>query len=96
MGRSRKSPVPFKQQAHTALERLLATIQKAGGSAATIIKVNAYLDTMSDFPQWDEIYRAMIPSGPMPARTSIEIGGFAEPLLLEIDAVATTTSNAPA
>lgn len=86
-------PVPFKDQARTALERLLATIQRAGGSGETIIKVNAYLATISDFTDWDEIYRSMIPMHPMPARTSIEIGGFAEPLLLEVDAVALAAST---
>ena len=86
-------PVPFGQQAHTALEHLLATIRHGGGSAETIIKVNAYLATISDFPEWDQIYRSMIPTNPMPARRSIEIGGFAEPLLLEVDAVALAESH---
>jgi 2-iminobutanoate/2-iminopropanoate deaminase len=87
-------PVPFREQARTALERLLATIQRAGGTAETIIKVNAYLATISDFAEWDEIYRSMISTHPMPARTSVEIGGFAEPLLLEVDAVAVATRTA--
>jgi hypothetical protein len=36
----------------------------------------------------------MISVRPMPARTSIEIGGFAEPLLREVDAVALATGTA--
>ena len=81
-------PVPFEAQARTALERVRATIAEAGGRANTIIKVNAYLATMSDFAEWDEIYRSMIPADGLPARTSVEIGGFVEPLLLEVDAIA--------
>jgi enamine deaminase RidA (YjgF/YER057c/UK114 family) len=80
--------VPFREQARVALERLFGTIREAGGDIATIIKINAYLATMSDFPEWDEIYRATIPLKRMPARTSIGIGGFVKPLLLEVDAVA--------
>lgn len=80
--------VPFREQAQTALKRLFATINEAGGSAETIIKINAYLATMSDFPEWDRVYRSMIEARPMPARTSVGIGGFVEPLLLEVDAVA--------
>lgn len=80
--------VPFGTQARTALERLIGTLTEAGGSARTIIKVNAYLATMSDFAEWDEIYRSVLPADELPARTSVGIGGFVEPLLLELDAVA--------
>jgi len=84
--------VPFGEQARTALTRLLETIESAGGRADTIIKINAYLATIADFPEWDAIYRSMLNLQLMPARTTVQIGGFAEPLLLEIDAVALTTA----
>jgi 2-iminobutanoate/2-iminopropanoate deaminase len=80
-------PVPLEQQVRTALTRLLATVELAGGSRETILKVNAYLASGEDFETYDAIYRELIGPEPMPARTTVEIGSFAAPILFEVDAV---------
>lgn len=79
-------PVPFEVQARTALERLIASVEAAGGSLETIIKINAYLSTLDDFPAFDAVYREVIDVTPKPARTTVEIARFPEPVLVEIDA----------
>lgn len=42
---------------------------------------------MADFPVYDE-YRSMISVTPKPVRTTVQVGAFVDPLLIEIDAVA--------
>lgn len=82
------APVPFGRQAERALDALTATVSRLGGSAETILKINAYLADMADFPEWDRIWRERLPLDPMPARTSVQVGGFIDPLLVELDCVA--------
>jgi enamine deaminase RidA (YjgF/YER057c/UK114 family) len=43
---------------------------------------------MDDFETYDEIYRRVIAVQPKPVRTTVQIGGFVDPLLIEVDAVA--------
>jgi enamine deaminase RidA (YjgF/YER057c/UK114 family) len=78
--------VPFAVQARTALERMVAAVEAAGGSMATIIKVNAYLQTLDDFPAFDAVYRDVLRLDAMPARTTVEVARFFAPMLVEVDA----------
>jgi 2-iminobutanoate/2-iminopropanoate deaminase len=80
--------VEFAGQAETALRRLVTVVESAGGSIATILRINGYLRTMDDFETYDEIYRRVIAVQPKPVRTTVQIGGFVDPLLIEVDAVA--------
>lgn len=80
--------VPLEVQVETALRRLVQVVEAAGGSLGSIVKINGYLRSMADFEVYDAVYRRVIAVDPMPARTTVEIGGFAEPLLVEVDAVA--------
>ena len=81
-------PVDFVTQAETALRRLVGAVEAAGGSVETIVKVNGYLASMDDFPAYDAAYRVIIGVAPKPVRTTVQIGGFVAPLLVEVDAVA--------
>lgn len=82
------APVPFGEQAERALDALVETVTQLGGSAKTILKINAYLADMADFPAWDRIWRERLALDPMPARTSVQVGGFIDPLLVELDCIA--------
>lgn len=84
--------VPFEIQARTVLERLVAVVCEAGGSVESIIKVNGYLADLADFPVYDRLYREIIAGDPKPARTTVQIGAFAPPILVEVDAVALRTT----
>lgn len=81
-------PKPFDEQARTALTRLVACVRQAGGDVDSILKVNGYLADMADFAVYDRIYREVIAVEPKPARTTVQVGGFASPILVEVDAVA--------
>jgi 2-iminobutanoate/2-iminopropanoate deaminase len=78
-------PVAFERQAQTALERMLASVRAAGGAPEHVIKVNAYLRTLDDFPAFDAVYRRVMAVEPKPARTTVEITRFPAPLLVEVD-----------
>jgi len=82
------SEVDFATQAETALRRLVEVVERAGGGVETILKINGYLASMDDFSVYDEIYRRLIAVEPKPVRTTVQIGRFVDPLLIEVDAVA--------
>src|SRR2546428_8442105 len=81
-------PTPFEEQARTALGRLLAAVEEAGGDVTTILKINGYLADLADFPVYDRVYRELIAVDPKPARTTVQIGAFLPPVLIEVDAIA--------
>jgi len=85
-----EAPVPFEEQARTALTRLVACVREAGGDIDTILKINGYLADMSDFRVYDRIYSELISVDPKPARTTVQVGGFESPILVEVDAIAST------
>lgn len=80
--------VPFREQAALALDRLLGSVTALGGTAGTILKVTAYLADMADWPAWDELWRERLRVEPMPARTTVQVGAFIAPLLIELDCIA--------
>ena len=81
-------PTPFEEQARTALGRLLTSVEQAGGDVKTILKINGYLADLADFPVYDRVYRELVAVDPKPARTTVQIGAFMAPILLEVDAIA--------
>ena len=81
-------PVDFATQAETALRRLVAVVEQAGGGVETILRINGYLASMNDFASYDRIYRQVIGVDPKPTRTTVQLGGFVAPLLVEVDAIA--------
>ncbi len=86
-------PVGTGEQVTTALRRVIAAVEAAGGGVETIVKINTYLADLDDFPLYDRIYREVIAVDPKPTRTSVQIAAFPAPLKIEIDAVAAVRSN---
>lgn len=85
----------IEQQTRSALTQLLATVEQAGGSAETILRVNAYLATIDDFEAFDDVYRDVIGLEKRPTRTTVEIGCFKPPYLVEVDAIAAALGEPP-
>ena len=63
-------PQDFRAQAERCLQNVKAIVEKAGGSMADVVKVNAYLADLADFPAFNEIYSTYFPK-PYPARTTV-------------------------
>jgi len=75
------------EQIDGALDGLIAIVEAAGGTAATILRVEAYLASSEDLEAWAATFRARWPENP-PARTTL-ITHLALPTLrVELQAIA--------
>jgi enamine deaminase RidA (YjgF/YER057c/UK114 family) len=78
----------FDDQLRTALGRMIRAVEQLGGERDTLLKVNGYIAKVEYFPRYHHIYRDLLPAPEKPARTTVQVGGFLEPILVEIDAIA--------
>jgi len=67
-------------------ENLQAVAQAAGGNLNDIVKLNIYLDDMSDFAILNEIMGSYFYE-PYPARAAMEVASLPRSALVEMDAV---------
>jgi 2-iminobutanoate/2-iminopropanoate deaminase len=74
----------FATQARATFANIERIIVAAGGSLSGVVRIGAYLNSLDDFAEWNDIMREFLPE-PYPARTTIPaaLPGF----LIEIDAV---------
>jgi 2-iminobutanoate/2-iminopropanoate deaminase len=77
----------IEAQTERAIKNVLAILEAAGGSKASIVKVTVYLKDLAHFGRMNEVY-AWLLGEPYPARVCI--GGLQLPKngLVEIEAVA--------
>jgi 2-iminobutanoate/2-iminopropanoate deaminase len=74
------------EQARRTLENVRTCLDAAGCTLDDVVKVNAYLADLGDFPVYNEVYVEFF-SKPYPARTSVQ-AGLPPGVLIEIEAVA--------
>ena len=74
------------EQTRQTLENVRRCVEAAGCTLDDVVKVNAYLADLGDFPAYNEVYVEVF-SEPYPARTSVQ-AGLPAGVLIEIDAVA--------
>ncbi len=63
-------PQDFRAQAERTLQNVKAIVEAAGAGMADVVKVNAYLADMGNFPAFNEVYAKFF-SPPYPARTTV-------------------------
>jgi len=63
----------FASKTRQVFKNINQIVQAAGFALDDAVKINVYLESMSDFDTMDEIYRELIPR-PFPTRTTIECG----------------------
>lgn len=80
--------VSFEVQLRTALASLFAAVTALGGGMDTLLKVNGYIASVEYFGDYNRIYREEFGEVPRPARTTVQVGAFEPPILVEIDAIA--------
>jgi 2-iminobutanoate/2-iminopropanoate deaminase len=74
------------EQTRRSLENVRACLEAVGCTMDDVVKVNAYLADLGDFPGYNEVYREFFDE-PYPARSSV--GADLPPgVLVEIEAVA--------
>jgi 2-iminobutanoate/2-iminopropanoate deaminase len=73
------------EQTRKTLENLRLCLEEAGCSLDDVVKVNAYLADLADFPAYNAVYEETF-TEPYPARTTVQAGlvGFK----VEIEAIA--------
>jgi 2-iminobutanoate/2-iminopropanoate deaminase len=79
-------PKDFKAQAVQCFENVKAIVESSGATLADVVKVNAYLADLSNFPVFNEVYATYFKE-PFPARTTVGAvlpGGAVQ---VEIDAI---------
>ena len=74
------------EQTRQTLENVRACVAAAGCTMDDVVKVNAYLADLADFPAYNEVYREFF-AEPYPARTSVQ-SGLPAGVLIEIEAIA--------
>ncbi|MFC5502613.1 RidA family protein [Lysinimonas soli] len=79
--------IDFDTQAEEALASLLSVLEGLGGSADTVVKLDAYLSDARHFAAWNAAYLRIWPT-PGPARTTL-VAAFATTAVdIEVQAVA--------
>ena len=73
-------------QTRQTLENVRTCVEAAGCTLDNVVKVNAYLADLDDFPAYNEVYLDFF-SKPYPARTSVQ-AGLPSGVLIEIEVVA--------
>jgi 2-iminobutanoate/2-iminopropanoate deaminase len=78
------------EQTRQALENVRICLAAAGCTLDDVVKVNAFLVDLGDFPGYNETYLEFF-TEPYPARTSVQ-GGLPPGVLVEIEAIARRSS----
>jgi 2-iminobutanoate/2-iminopropanoate deaminase len=81
------SEADFEQQARLAIRNMIAVVEAAGGSAATLLKVTIYLVGVGNWPRFNTVY-AEILGDARPARSVVPVPELHYGYLVEVDAVA--------
>ncbi|MCJ1468976.1 hypothetical protein MMC07_007607 [Pseudocyphellaria aurata] len=71
-----------------ALKNLAAVLQEAGSSLRNVVKVNVYLDDMTNFAAMNKVYDTFFPQEPKPCRTCVAVKGLQLRTDVEIDCTA--------
>ncbi len=76
----------IEDQIHQVFKNLAAVCEAAGGSLADIVKLNAYLTDLSNFPKVNEIM-AQYFTAPYPARAAVGVSQLPKGAGFEAEAV---------
>ena len=76
----------IEEQTRQTLVNLRTCLEAAGCSLDDVVKVNAFLSNLGDFPGYNRVYVEFF-DAPYPARTSVQ-AGLPAGVLVEIEAVA--------
>jgi enamine deaminase RidA (YjgF/YER057c/UK114 family) len=76
------------EQASGALATLLDTVERAGGSISTILRIEAFLAHRGALAAWDEAFVSTWP-GQAPTRTTLVTSLVLPELIVELQATAT-------
>ncbi|MBR2739462.1 MAG: RidA family protein [Oscillospiraceae bacterium] len=76
----------IEEQAEQAIKNLSAVLEAAGTGLDRVVKSNCFLQHMSDFNAFNQVYAKYFPNNP--ARSCFEVGALPKGALVEIEVVA--------
>jgi 2-iminobutanoate/2-iminopropanoate deaminase len=79
-------PDAFVDQVRQTLENVQTILEAAGSSLDGVVKVNAYVTDLTQFAEFNEVYKEFFENDP-PARTTVAAALLG--MLVEVDCVAT-------
>jgi 2-iminobutanoate/2-iminopropanoate deaminase len=82
-------------QTRRVMDNLAAVLNAAGLSFANVARTTIYLADMNDFAKVNEVYGACL-SEPFPARATVQVARLPRDVRVEIDAIATYTTQVTA
>ena len=82
------TPGGLAAESKAALENVLKAVRDAGGTAADVVKITAYLTSLDDYPHYNEVRREVF-GVTLPTSTAVAVAGLIlTAASIEIDAVA--------
>jgi 2-iminobutanoate/2-iminopropanoate deaminase len=77
----------IREQTIRAMENLRAVLTASGTDFSKVVKTTVFLDDLSNFAQFNEVYAGYFPKDP-PARSTFQVGGLPLGAKVEIEMVA--------
>ena len=74
-------------QTEIIIKNILAILKAGGCSLDNVVKVNVFINNLSNFNSFNDVYKKYFVENP-PARTTVEIGNFEEGMCIEMDVIA--------
>ena len=87
---TQETPKSFAEQLHLILKNLKTILESAGSDLENILKTTVFLKDLSNYAEYNEIYRQYFKNG-FPARSTVIADLVHEDFLIEIEAIAWTT-----
>ena len=82
------TPGGLAAESKAALGNVLKAVQEAGGTAADVVKITAFLTSLDDYQRYNEVRREVFGSN-LPASSAVAVAGLIlTTASIEIDAVA--------
>jgi 2-iminobutanoate/2-iminopropanoate deaminase len=82
------TPGGLAAESKAALENVLNAVREAGGTAADVVKITAYLTSLDNYQRYNEVRREVFGSN-LPTSTAVAVAGLIlTTASIEIDAVA--------
>ena len=86
---TQETPDSFAAQLHLILKNLKTILESAGSSLENILKTTVFLKDLSNYAEYNEIYRKYFKKS-YPARTTVVADLVHDDFLVEIEAIAWT------
>lgn len=82
------TPGGLAAESKAALDNVLKAVRAAGGTAADVVKITAYLTSLDDYRHYNEVRQGVFAPN-LPTSTAVAVAGLiVKDALIEIDAVA--------